>query len=193
MPPFLAINARITTVTESRPKIGQITKLQVLLREMSPLCWTTPISLRSTSSSPKKQLKITHHSHHFSSNRGNQHQKSLTSQQYCISNGNTSRAHRQTINTTTRLPKESSSHAKKKSGSSTCGEVITCWKSHCLQFTVRNKLYPQVSATAPDIGWTVLTTVAPEHGGEAKRSIPDLDVVKFTFPRGFDRIILLEV
>lgn len=50
----------ISCQTESRPKMGQITKLQVLLREMSLLCWTTAISLLSTSSSPEKQLKITH-------------------------------------------------------------------------------------------------------------------------------------
>lgn len=75
----------------------------------------------------------------------------------------------------------------------TCGEVVTCWKSHRFQFAVRNKFYPQVSAATPDIGRAVLTAVASEHWGEAKGSIPNLDVVKFTFPRGLDGIILLKV
>lgn len=75
----------------------------------------------------------------------------------------------------------------------TCSEVVTRRKSHRFQLAVRNKFYPQISAATPDIGWAVLATVASEHWGEAKRSIPDLDVVKFTFPRGLDWISLLEV
>lgn len=75
----------------------------------------------------------------------------------------------------------------------TCSEVVSCWKSHRFQFPIRDKFYPKVSSTASDIGRAVLTTVASKHGTEAKWSIPNFDVVKFTFPRGLNWIILLKV
>lgn len=80
-----------------------------------------------------------------------------------------------------------------KKKKSTCSEVVICWKSHRFQFTISNKFYPQISTATPDIRWAVLTTVSSKHWGKAEWSIPNLNVVKFTFPRGLNWIIIFKV
>lgn len=124
MPPFLAINARITMVTESRPKMEQITKLQVLLREKSLLCWTTAISLLSTSCSPEKQLKITRRSISPVIEGSNTKNQSPANNTVFLTEIPAVPADRGSIQQ--QGSQRSQVHMHKKSGRSTCGEVVTC-------------------------------------------------------------------
>lgn len=64
----------------------------------------------------------------------------------------------------------------------TWSEVVCCRKSSSLQFTIRNKFYPKIAATRSDIWWILLTTVASDDWREAKRPVPNFNVIKFAFP-----------
>lgn len=74
----------------------------------------------------------------------------------------------------------------------TLREVVSGRETDGLQFTVCNKLDVQVSPAGTDVCRAFLPAVATNEGREAKRSIPNLNVVELALPGRFYGVLVIE-
>lgn len=74
----------------------------------------------------------------------------------------------------------------------TLREVVSGRETDGLQFAVCNKLDVQVSPAGTDVCRAFLPAVATNEGREAKRSIPNLNVVELALPGRFYGVLVIE-
>lgn len=72
------------------------------------------------------------------------------------------------------------------------GEVVAGGEADGLQLAVCHELDVQVSAAGAHVRRALLATVAPDEGREAKRSVPNLNVVKLALPGWFYGVLVVE-
>ena len=72
-------------------------------------------------------------------------------------------------------------------------EIISCWKSHRLQFAISKKFNPQKSSTRFYYRWILLSTEPSNYWRKAKRSISNFNMIKFAFPRWFNWVFFIKI